>query len=190
VDWDGDGHEDILTASFEGVHVFSPKVRENKVSWIKRHVGAGYQTEEPERGASEIAFGRISSSNRRFLATIEPWHGDNIVVYTPGDGSDKLWRRSVIDGTFNEGHALVCADVDGDGIDEIIAGYRGKGSSLFIFRADGSDGTSWKRITLDDGDMATSGICTADINGDGFLDIIAVGTSTGNIKWYENQGFR
>ncbi|MFC1538993.1 FG-GAP repeat domain-containing protein [Candidatus Latescibacterota bacterium] len=188
VDWNGDRCEDILTASFEGVHVFSPNVRENMVAWKKNHIGEGYQTDAPERGASEIALGEIGSSSNRFFATIEPWHGDNVVVYTPGKERDTLWNRHVIDSTFNEGHALVCADIDNDGIDEIIAGYRGKGASLFIFRADGSDGTSWKRITLDNGDMATSGICTADINGDGYLDIIAVGTSTGNIKWYENTG--
>ena len=190
IDWDDDGLDDILTASFEGVYLFCPFLSNNTVIWRKFQIGAGYQTDEPARGASEIALGNGGSVDRRFLASIEPWHGDNVVVYTPQPGADILWKRNVIDSTFNEGHALVTADVDGDGADEIIAGYRGKGASLFLYRAAGSDGTSWKRTTLDDGDMATSGLSTADLNGDGLLDIIAVGSSTGNIKWYENQGPR
>jgi hypothetical protein len=190
VDWDGDGHDDILTASFEGVHVFMSNVSGKNVFWKKRHVGAGYQTDEPARGASEIALGQIGSKDTPFLASIEPWHGNNVVVYTLEDG---LWMRRVVDSTFNGGHALVSADVDGDGTDEIIAGYRGKGASLFLYRTEGTSGVSgksWERTTLDDGDMATSGLCTADINGDGMLDIIAVGSSTGNIKWYENLGVK
>ena len=188
VDWDGDKCDDILTASFEGVHLFLPKAQGNEVSWKKKHLGDGFQSDAPERGSSEIALGYLNSSKQRFLATIEPWHGDNVAVYTPGTKMNGKWKRRIIDETFNEGHALVCADVDGDGNDEIIAGYRGEGASLYIYRCRDSKGASWMRIPLDEGDMATSGICTGDINGDGLLDIVAVGTATSNIKWYENTG--
>jgi len=188
VDWDGDECDDILTASFEGVHLFRSKVQGNVVSWEKSHLGEGFQTDAPERGSSEIALGHLNSSKQRFLATIEPWHGNNVVVYIPGAKMNEKWERHVIDESFNQGHALVCADIDGDGDDEIIAGYRGKGTSLYIYRCMDLKGTSWMRIPLDEGDMATSGICTGDINGDGLLDIVAVGTATANIKWYENSG--
>jgi len=36
--------------------------------------------------------------------------------------------------------------------------------------------------------MAASGLDVADLNGDGRLDVIAVGTATTNVKWYENLG--
>jgi len=36
--------------------------------------------------------------------------------------------------------------------------------------------------------MAASGLEVADLNGDGRLDIISVGTATAHIKWYENLG--
>jgi hypothetical protein len=47
-----------------------------------------------------------------------------VVVYTEGKPGD-LWSRHPIDDSFREGHALVCADLDGDGNDEIVAGFRG-----------------------------------------------------------------
>jgi hypothetical protein len=201
VDWDHGGRDDILTASFEGVHLYqsqgqgdgSPIAKKrdwepDKLSWKKTRLGTGEQTDPTKRGSSEVALGRLGSDEHRFLTTIEPWHGDKVVVYTPGPTPEALWQREVIDATFNEGHALICADLDGDHKDEIIAGYRGKGASLYIYHCQDSVGKKWERITLDEGDMAASGLDVADINGDGRPDIIAVGTATSNIKWYENLG--
>jgi fructose-1,6-bisphosphatase len=96
-------------------------------------------------------------------------------------------ERQVIDSSFKSGHALVSADLDGDGNDEIVAGYRGPGTSLFIYHARGKDGTAWERETLDT-EMGASCLAIADINGDGRPDIVAIGSSTANVKWYENLG--
>jgi hypothetical protein len=180
--------DDILVASFEGIHLFQPQKEANKLSWKKTKLGSGDQTNPNKRGSSEIDVGTVGPGKSRYLAAIEPWHGNNVVVYTPPSSQEKLWQRSVIDTTFNEGHALVCGDLDGDGDDEIIAGYRGKGYGLYIYNCQDSIGQKWERITLDEGDMAASGLQVADINNDGRLDVVCVGTATSNIKWYENLG--
>lgn len=188
VSWDNDNCDDVLVASFEGIHLYQPQKERDKISWRKTKIGSGEQINPNKRGSSEIDLGTIGSKNTRFLAAIEPWHGNNVVVYTPDSGPESSWQRSVIDTTFNEGHALICADLDADGDDEIIAGYRGKGYGLYIYDCLDSRGKRWERIALDEGDMAASGVAIADINGDGRLDIICVGTATSNIKWYENLG--
>jgi hypothetical protein len=188
VDWDRDGRDDILTASFEGIYLHRSQGQGDQLSWKGTRLGSGEQTDPAKRGASEIALGKLKSHLRGFLATIEPWHGDKVVVYLPRSTADGLWQRGVIDTTFQEGHALICADLDGDREDEIVAGYRGKGASLYIYDCRDSVGKKWERIALDEGDMAASGLDVADLNGDGRLDIIAVGTATANIKWYENLG--
>jgi len=188
VSWDNDNCDDVLVASFEGIHLYQPQKERDKISWRKTKIGSGEQINPNKRGSSEIDLGTIGSKNTCFLAAIEPWHGNNVVVYTPDSGPESSWQRSVIDTTFNEGHALICADLDADGDDEIIAGYRGKGYGLYIYDCLDSRGKRWERIALDEGDMAASGVAIADINGDGRLDIICVGTATSNIKWYENLG--
>jgi len=180
VDWDEDGRDDILTASFEGVHLL------NRSGEQKTSLAEGEQTDPAKRGASEIAVGRVGPGRDRFLAAIEPWHGDKVVVYTPGADAHLPWQRTVIDAAFNEGHALFCADIDADGDDEIVAGYRGQGRSLYMYDCVDPTQAPWKRIPLDEGDMAASGLDVADINADGRPDIICVGTATSNIKWYEN----
>jgi hypothetical protein len=182
MDWNGDGRDAVLTASTQGVSLFESTGKGADLKWKRTLLTAGEQAER-YHGASEIGVGSVHG--HRFLATIEPWHGDKVVVYTQGNGG--FSERRVIDSSFNDGHALVCADLDGDGNDEIIAGYRGQGTSLFIYRATDESGPAWERETLDM-EMAASGLAVADINGDGRPDIIAIGPSTANVKWYENLG--
>ena len=193
VDWDGDGRDEILTASFEGVYLFHPSGGDADLRWKKAQLAEGYQpaatksAAELRRGSSEIGVGKVSG--RRFLATIEPWHGDQVAVYLEDEHAQarKLWNRHVIDASFRDGHALACADLDGDGNDEIVAGYRGPGTSVCAYYAREPSGVGWTRQTLDT-EMAASGITLADINGDGRLDVVCVGASTGNVRWYENLG--
>ena len=196
LDWDGDGRDEILTASFEGVHLFHSTGRGQGLRWTKVRLAAGEQapkseasggvTSEARRGSSEIGVGKVRG--RHFLATIEPWHGEHVVVYFEGERG-QLWNRQVIDSSFHDGHALACADLDGDGNDEIVAGFRGPGTSLHVYAAADSSGLAWERQTLDT-EMAASGVVIADLNGDARLDVVAIGASTGNVKWYENLGDR
>ena len=183
-DWDGDGRDEFLTASFEGVHLFRSSGHSEDLRWQKTHLAAGDQQSSPRKGSSEIGMGRVAG--RRFLATIEPWHGDQVVVYFQ-NREGRLWDRHVIDPTFHEGHALACADLDGDGNDEIVAGFRGPGTSLFVYRALEPSGRKWERQLLD-ADMAASGVVLARLGVNARLDVVAVGASTGNVKWYENVG--
>jgi hypothetical protein len=64
------------------------------------------------------------ADGRRYLATIEPWHGFQVVVYTPPPTTGTLWGRRVIDEPVQWGHAAWCADLDGDGDQELIIGQR------------------------------------------------------------------
>jgi hypothetical protein len=186
VDWDADGRDEILTASFEGVHLFHAAGHGGNLRWTKTRLGAGDQVSRPRRGSSEIDVGKVGG--HRFLATIEPWHGEQVVVYHEGKPGG-LWSRHVIDSSFRDGHALACADLNGDGNDEIVAGFRGPGTSLYVYYAVDSSGLKWERQTLDTG-MAAACVAIVDINGDGQLDVVAIGASTANVKWYENQGVR
>jgi len=85
-----------------------------------------------------------------------------------------------------------CADLDGDGNDEIIVGVRdplpGKAQSgVRVYRAS-DDGTKWSKTELDPGGVAVEDLAVADLNADGKPDIVAVGRQTKNVKVYWNQG--
>ncbi len=175
-DWDADGLDDILTASFAGIHVYSPDAGK----WKRVPVAAGDPAAWPKSGSSDLALGRLGKT--RFLAAIEPWHGNQVAVYRQVEGK---WARQVIDESFAMGHALTTADLNGDGRDEIVAGYRTRGNT-YIYTAGGS-GEQWTRTTLEEG-MASASCAAADLNNDGRVDIACIDGT--RLKWYENRGLK
>jgi hypothetical protein len=181
-DWDADGRDDILTASLYGVHLFQLARRGQAVArtWIAAGSRDG---ERPRLGSSEIDVGQLDGT--RFVATIEPWHGNEVVVYTKGDS--ELWDRAVIATEFANGHGLLTADLNNDGRDEIVAGGRGEPYQLAILRYNVA-AAAWDRIDLDDGNMALSGIVIEDFNADGFADIVGIGAGSHNVIYYQNSG--
>jgi hypothetical protein len=177
IDWDGDGRDEILTAGFEGIHLFKLG-KDGK--WTRQAIAAGSPDPWPKSGSSDIAVGRLAKE--RFLAAIEPWHGNQVAVYRQ---SGAEWARQVIDDTIADGHTILTADLNGDGRDEIIAGCRLGPRSVFLYSADESG--RWTKQTLD-GDMPAAACATGDLNGDGRVDIACIGSATGTLKWYENRG--
>ncbi|HOK45940.1 MAG TPA: VCBS repeat-containing protein, partial [Bryobacteraceae bacterium] len=85
VDWDGDRRDEILTASFEGISLFQLGGK-----WRRTRLAQGSPDAWPKCGSSEVAVGRIGK--RRFLCAIEPWHGNQVVVYVERRGQ---WERQV-----------------------------------------------------------------------------------------------
>ena len=136
----------------------------------------------PRCGSSEIKIGALGQ--RRFLATIEPFHGTNVVVYLDRPSG---WDSLVIERGMTNGHALAVADLDGDGRDEIIGGFRGKDFRITIYRANDATGTRWTPTVLDEGHVAGADCKVADLTGDGRLDIVCSGASTGNVMLFEQQ---
>jgi hypothetical protein len=188
VEWDNDGREEILTASNEGLHLFEAEGEASTIRWRRECLATGHAGEPPNRGSSEIAAGS-GRLDQRFLATIEPWHGNEVAVYTCSAGADKgkEWRRQVIDDSLRAGHALCCADLDGDGQDEIVAGFRGEGTSLYGYRRTENRPDHWERFVIDAGGIAAQGIVAVDMNGDGRVDLVATGGTTHNAKLYAHE---
>ena len=101
---------------------------------------------------------------------------------------DQQWKRVVLDDQMDNGHALAVGDLDGDGRDEIVCGFRGKGCQLSIYHAADETGGHWRKTVLDNGGIAAADCVIEDFNGDGKPDIACIGASTGNLKLYENLG--
>jgi hypothetical protein len=180
LDWDGDGREEILTASRQGVHLFHFQGAGDHLTWTKTHLCAGNQESSPARGSSEVRVGHLKDG-RRFIATVEPWHGNQVVVYHPAETAGALWKRAVIDDSMDQGHAVWTADVDGDGADEIIVGFRGARHGVIIYRAADTAGTRWERTVVDDG-VACQGMFAAQLQTGGPHGIVAIGGTTHNVR--------
>jgi hypothetical protein len=171
--FDDDRQDEILTASREGVHV------------LKRLTGGGWsKTLIGEGSPGEIKLGRLGKT--RYLATVEPWHGNSVVLYQEQKGK---WAREVIEDQLSDGHALGWGDFDGDGNDELAVGWRRGKHGVAVYKRN-PDGKWGKSLMVDDGGMATEDLAVADLNGDRHPEIVAVGRATGNVKIYWNESKR
>lgn len=189
IDWDGDRKEELLAAGYEGVFLFK---RTAAGIWSKQQLGEG----DPEkRGAGEIKAGRLPRG-KRYLATIEPWHGHQAVVYTPPDKPGQLWKRQVLVENHKGGHAVWTANLTGKGVDSLVVGFRGvpegkiEDAMVYIFHPLDRAGSKWEKQILDAKGLGAEDIICADLNGDRKIDIIGVGRSTKNVKIYWNERMR
>jgi FG-GAP-like repeat len=176
--WEGVKGQALMSAGFMGVYLH----RFASGTWTPAEMTKGDPEPWPKSGTSDVALGKLGA--QRFIATIEPWHGNQIVIYKPGASG---WARQMIDDTITDGHSVVTVDVDGDGRDEVVAGQRGGARSLMLYTAS-ADGASWTKRAIDEGGMAGAGCAAADLNADKRMDIVCIGTATANLKWYENVG--
>jgi hypothetical protein len=176
----------VLTASYEGVFYYT---RSGQDKWVGAQLGEGYQADPTKsRGSSEIKVGKTPAG--KFIATIEPFHGNQTVVYSPPiDPKTNLMKRTVLDERIKSGHALACADLDGDGTDEVVMGFRDPFNGMInyginVYHMEGK----WERTNLDNGGVAVEDLVCGDLNGDGRADIVAVGRATKNVRIYWNEG--
>lgn len=178
VNWDGGSRQQLFTACYSGLH----RIEFTNGKWVATTVSQGDPRPWPQSGSSEVRLGRLGDS--RFLAAIEPWHGNQLVVYLREGES---WKRLVIEDQMDNGHALAVGDLNGDGRDEIVCGFRDKGCRLSVYQTADTQGQRWESTVLD-GKMAGADCTISDFTGDGKPDIACIGASTHDVKLYENVG--
>ena len=135
-------------------------------------------------GAGEVRAGKIGGN--RIIASIEPMHGTNAVVYTQ---SNNTWQRHVLDATIADGHAVGVGDLLQKREHQIVIGWRGKNKDGKVgIKMFEKKGDTWEQTWIDDNKMACEDLKVVDLNGDSWLDIVAAGRATKNVKIYWNQG--
>ena len=189
VRWEGKPWDELLVAAKEGVFHFV----KNAGGWARHQLVGNEGSETNFVGAGEVRDGRLPNKDR-FLATVEPMHGHQAVIYTaPTSGSDhRFWNRHILDDQLVDGHAVACGDLLGTGSDQVVVGWRamnrpGVKVGIKLFTALDDQGAHWRTDLIDDNRMACEDLRVGDLTGDGKLDIIAAGRGTHNLVLYVNE---
>jgi hypothetical protein len=165
--------ERIYLGGKEGVKIFSfegGKWTASRKMYIQGH------------SFGEVRVGRMT--DKKFVAGVEPMHGNELTVYLPGDTP----KRQVLTTDLKQGHALATSDFSNSGTDQIVIGWREPNGEdkvgIKIYIAENAEATIWKGYWVDDNDMACEDLKVADLNDDGKKDIIAAGRNSHNLKVY------
>ena len=182
------GLESFILASEEGVSWFYCT---SDGTWKTKRLGTGETTQFEKtkfKGSGNVAIGAAGGDRYAYMATVEPFHGNTVAVYTKTNGGTiegATWKRTVLDvfGDPNErgegpGHHVVCADFDGDGDDEFLVALRGPWpwQGVFYYKAiDLANGFFVKKRVSN---FSAARITVADFDGDGRPDFATTGYYT------------
>ena len=191
VKWDEGSRDQILVASFEGIGLYRATGMGDDMTFEKELISSGHDSEPaPRLGASDVGVGM--SAGERVVASVEPWHGNEVVVYTEEGGS---WQRRVIFDAIGSGHEIAVLDLNDDGLVDIVANDRSSvternpggtpGVHVFFSPDDPATGEwIYRRI---ESEYGMNGCVGGDMDEDGDPDIVCAGPG-GMIRWYENLG--
>ena len=111
-----------------------------------------------------------------------------------------VWKQHIIDNTWSQAHSLILADLDDDGVPELIAGKRFMAHNggdpgafeplgIYYYSLNPGPNPTWTKhmITYNEGVGSGMNIVAVDLNGNDRLDIVTTGKFGGPV-WFENQG--
>ena len=194
-DVNGDGRPDIIrpNAWFEA----PADPRDGK--WIEHPLSLGGKDGKAEH-TPQIWVYDVNGDGLPDIITSSA-HRYGIYWYEQVRDGDKIsWKQHVIDDTWSQAHSITLADLDGDGVPELITGKRFLAHNggdpgafeplgLYYYKLKKGPTPVWTKhvISYNQGIGAGMTVEVADINGDGKPDIVVTGKWGGPV-WFENKG--
>jgi hypothetical protein len=201
VKWDSGNREQLLVASFEGIVMYRATGSGDAMKFEKVLLSKGHEEKAPRLGASDVGVG--VQDGRRFFASVEPWHGNEVVIYTEAAGvpsgaeARQKWTRRVIFDKVASGHEIAVVDLNGDGRDDVVANDNARGATQnnpnapaggvhVFFAPDDAAKGEWQYVRIED-KLGMNSCVGVDVNKDKRNDLVCGGAS-GVVRWYENKG--
>jgi hypothetical protein len=91
-----------------------------------------------------------------------------------------------VDGDFDGAWSVYSADVNGDGYMDVL-GAAYYADDITWWENVGGSGTSWTEHTVDGDFWGAHSVYSADVNGDGYMDVLGTAGYADDITWWENN---
>ena len=180
-DIDGDGDNDVLSASFN----------DNRVNWWENDGTGNFDehviTTNAEGALCIFAADFNGDGAMDVLSASEM--DDSIAWYDNVNGDGSVWVEFVLLENRDGARSVFAADFDGDGYMDVLSASKNDNTIAWYDNVDGN-GMGWVENIITTNALAVRTIYAADIDGDGHMDVLSASENDGIIAWYENtDGF-
>lgn len=180
-DVNGDGDLDILYTSFSN----------DQIVWAE-NTGSGTFNNPPnlvtnvvDGVIAAVAFDLDGDSDLDVISTSS--EGDIVSWFENTDGAGTFGTEQVITSLCDRPFDVTAADLDGDGDLDVIAALFLDDKISWFENTDGQGTFSTEEIITTTASQAIF-VSTADINGDGDIDILSASYGDNSVEWYQNSG--
>ncbi len=178
-DLDGDGHADVVGAAYvAGELVWWANTNGDGSAWTEASIDAS------AAGVEDIDVVDLDGDgDLDVIAALSSL--DTLGWWENVDGDGGSWVAHTATTTLDDAVAVDAADLDGDG-DLDLLGAGAWGDTVAWYENTAGDGSAWTEVIIDGSFDNAQDVTTADVDGDGDEDVVAVSYGDDDVTWYEN----
>ena len=178
-DLDNDGDADVLSASWS----------DNKIAWYQND-GAGNFGTQQIITTNAIAAKSVYATdldNDGDADVLSASYGDSKIAWYQNDGNGNFGTQQIITTNANGANSVYATDLNNDGDADVLSASNWD-NKIATYTNDGAANFSEEQIIIQ-GQLANPQVvCTADVDNDGFTDLVSATNSLSKLVWFKNNG--
>ena len=178
IDLDGDGDNDVLSASFA----------DNKIAWYRNNGSGNFSSQQiistNAVGAWFVYATDLDSDGDNDILSASA--GDDKIAWYINNGSGNFSAEQIISTNTYGARFVYAIDLDGDGDNDVLSASFADNKIAWYIN-DGSSNFSTEQVITTNADDVRSAYAI-DLDGDGDNDVLSASFADNKIAWYINDG--